>query len=720
MCRLIFAGALLGLPHTSHGAPADADEAFRPPAVPLIVHDPYFSIWSRADRLTDVDTTHWTGKPHPLTGMVWVDEKGYRVMGAEPADVPALLQTSVNVLPTRTIYKFANDKIRLTLTFLTPILPDDLDLLSRPLTYIIWDVESADGDKHLVRVYLDVSALLAVNTPDQLVDVEEVRIPGLRPNPLRMGSKSQAVLERRGDDVRIDWGHLWLAIARGGGGINRIFPVENDGTNARAHFARTGSALSPLYREHVIEGGQGLGLAATPGSELLGGEPARMVVMIAYDDLYSIRYFSEDLRPYWRRDKKWAAESMLMDAASRFEELEKRCKAFDEELMADLERLGGPGYAKLCALAYRQSFGATKLVADAAGKPLFFTKECHSNGCIGTVDVFYPQSPQCLFFSPALMKATVVPILDYASSPRWKFPFAPHDLGQYPHATGQVYGGGEKSEKNQMMVEESANMLLLVAAIAEAEGKMAFAERYWPLLEKWAAYLEAKGFDPENQLCTDDFAGHLAHNVNLSAKAIVALGAFGKLCEKRGLADDAKRYGDLAKSFAARWLKEADDGDHFRLAFDKPGTWSQKYNLVWDRVLNLGLFPEAALQKEVEYYRKVQAPFGLPLDSRQTYTKLDWILWSAAITGDRDDFEAIMNPVLKFLNETPDRFPMTDWYFTDTAKRRGFTARPVVGGVFMYALGDRELWRKWAGRGANVDGPWAPLPLRPTKAPEKE
>ena len=51
---------------------------------------------------------------------------------------------------------------------------------------------------------------------------------------------------------------------------------------------------------------------------------------------------------------------------------------------------------------------------------------------------------------------------------------------------------------------------------------------------KWADYLKSKGFDPENQLCTDDFAGHLAHNVNLSAKAIVALGAFGRMCEMRG------------------------------------------------------------------------------------------------------------------------------------------------------------------------------------------
>src|SRR5215467_13286572 len=134
-------------------------------------------------------------------------------------------------------------------------------------------------------------------------------------------------------------------------------------------------------------------------------------------------------------------------------------------------------------------------------------------------------------------------------------------------------------------------------AAASAPRKM----KYWPQLEKWAEYLKAKGFDPENQLCTDDFAGHLAHNVNLSAKAICGLGAFGKLCEMRGDKAKADEYFKIAREFAQRWVKEADDGDHYRLAFDRPGTWSQKYNLMWDRILGLNLFPAEVARKEVDY-----------------------------------------------------------------------------------------------------------------------
>jgi len=710
--------------------PRQAGDKLIPPATPLVACDPYFSIWSAADKLTDDDTVHWTGKPHRLTSMVRIDGKPYRVMGASPSTVPPMKQTSLTILPTRTIYTFEAAGVALTLTFMTPMLPEDITLLSWPVTYLTYDCHATDEKSHEVEIYFDAASELVVNEPRQEVAWEiwgrngpsGTFVGGLPCAVIQMGSKDQPILAKRGDDIRIDWGYLYVASPRDKVASQGV----SSASKAQQAFVSQGRLPAELDNRQPRAVSDEMPVSAmvlNVGN--VSRQSASCWLMLAYDDLYSIQYMRKNLRPYWRHkylqfvvDRESATETsvtaILLAMANRdYESLKKRCAAFDEELVADLTRAGGEKYAKLCALAYRQCFAAGKFVADENGQPLQFCKENHSNGCIGTSDVFYPMAPQFLLFGPSVAKSFLVPFMNYAASERWKFPFAPHDLGQYPHANGQRYGGGEQTEKNQMPVEESGNLLLLMAAIAQMEGNADFAGLYWSRLEQWAEYLKAKGFDPEDQLCTDDFAGHLAHNVNLSVKAICGLGAFAKLCDMRGDKAKAQEYSRLAKEFAARWVKEAAEGDHFRLAFDKPGTWSQKYNLVWDRILGLNLFPAEVARKEMDFYRKTQNKYGLPLDNRSLYTKLDWILWTATLTQNREDFEAIVDPVYLFLNETPDRSPMTDWYFTNDARKRGFTARPVVGGVFLQMLYDKAVWKKYAGRDKTKAADWAPMPKAP-------
>ncbi|RIK86029.1 MAG: glutaminase [Planctomycetota bacterium] len=701
-------GLLLNAAAWSGGVrPTVAAEAkLVPPATPLVACDPYFSIWSPGGKLADADTTHWTGKPHRLTSYAVIDGKPHRLLGASPSSAPPLSQKAQQVTPTRSIYALEGAGVEITLAFMTPAIPEDIDLLARPITYLTYRVRAMDGRPHSVRLYFDAGGELTVNTPDQHVVASSEQAGDLA--VLKMGSKDQAILGRAGDDLRIDWGYLYVAAPRAsiaGAAVGAPDELREQFNAAGADGLRSKADGASRPADQVAAA-----LAYDLGS--VGAEPVSRWLVLAYDDLYSIEYMYSPLRPYWRRNGLDAL-GLLAEAARDYPALVERCAAFDQELLADLEKCGGPQYAALCAVAYRQCFAAGKFVADAHGQPLQFCKENHSNGCIGTSDVFYPMSPQFFLFGPSLAKSFLVPFMNYAESDRWKFPFAPHDLGTYPKANGQVYGGGERTEENQMPVEESGNLLLLMAAVAHMEGNASFAERYWPRLEQWADYLLEKGFDPENQLCTDDFAGHLGHNVNLSAKAICGLGAFAQLCQMRGDAAAAAKYRAAAEQFAARWVKEADDGDHFRLAFDRPGTWSQKYNLVWDRVLGLKLFPEDVYRKEMNFYLRNQNPFGLPLDNRSAYTKLDWILWTATLTEKQEDFTALVAPVIKFLNETPDKSPMTDWYFTDSGRKRGFTARPVVGGVFMKALYDKRLWNKWASRDKTKSRDFAPLPAPP-------
>jgi hypothetical protein len=665
----------------------------RPPAVPLVTHDPYFSVWSMSDNLADDRTRHWTRAPNGMVGMARIDGNSYRFLGQSPSPFPApMKQVSLEVLPTRTIYQFEAGGIRLSLTFMSPLLPQDLDVMSRPVSYLTWEARTMDSREHRVQLYFDCTAEFVVNTTDQKVTWARSKVGDL--HVLSFGSLQQPILEKYGDDLRIDWGYLYLVVPPTSGEADAI--ASNRVT--RNSFAAEGTLpdTDDMQRGRAAKDQLPV-LAVTLDLGTVGSAPISRHLMLAYDDLYSVEYLNRRLRPYWRRGNV-GIEALLKFSERDYLSLKERCERFDAELMADLRGIGGEEYAQLAALAFRQTIAAHKLTADWDGTPLFFSKENFSNGSIDTVDVTYPSSPFFLLFNPQLLKAQIKPILDYANSPRWRFPFAPHDLGTYPLANGQTYGGGEKSEEDQMPVEESGNMLLMVAALAQAEGDAGFAAKYWSLLTKWAEYLRDRGMDPENQLCTDDFAGHLAHNTNLSLKAILALGGYAMLCDMTGKKAEATSYRQMAQSMVEKWTRIADDGDHYRLAFDKAGTWSQKYNLVWDRLLGLNLFPPQVARREITFYKTKQNRFGLPLDNRETYTKLDWIVWTATLTETPEDFRVFITPLLRFVNESPSRVPLTDWYWTLDGKQRGFQARSVIGGVFIKMLSDAAMWKKWRSR----------------------
>jgi len=668
----------------------------RPPAVPLVVHNPYFSVWSMADKLTDQNTKHWTGRQQPIYGLARIDGKTWRFMGEDPREVPAMEQTSLEVTPTHTTYQFQAAQVSLTVSFFTPAFPKDLDVLSRPVTYLTVSA-TAEGD-HDLSILIDVDPVIAVNSSDEAVTWGRSRAQGL--TVLNVGSRDQRVLNRPGDDLRIDWGYFHLAAPDQAGAQ---FALSE---NAVQTFAASGTlpAADDMDMPRMPrEGAANLAVLLPFGK--LGSQPVSRHVLLSYTEDYAIEYLGRKLRPYWQRNGL-TVQQMLADAESQYPALEQRGLAFDRELTGDLEKTGGKAYAQLAVLAYRQTLAAHGFAADVDGTPLMFPKENFSNGCISTVDVLYPSAPFFLFFNPVLLQAQLKPVLEYAALPRWKWPFAPHDLGTYPWADGQGYGGAERSEDDQMPVEESGNLLILVADMERELGNWDFARAYWPQLTLWAEYLRDKGLDPANQLSTDDFSGHLAHNANLSIKAIEGLAAYSVMARGVGKPEVANEYARLAADMAGKWQTMALDtdpvaGDHYRLAFDKPGTWSQKYNLVWDQILDLKLFPPQVRQTELAFYLQHLNQFGLPLDNRADYTKLDWSVWTATLAdkpSSPDAFDAILAPIGQWINEGSSRVPLTDWYDTKTGKQVGFQARSVVGGVYIKALADKALAEKWRGR----------------------
>ncbi|WP_128547676.1 glutaminase family protein [Larkinella soli] len=595
-----------------------------------------------------------------------------------PQAIAKAEQQSLTVTATQSAYTFKAGPASLTVTFTTPLLPDELETLTRPVTYLTYTVRSADGKPHQVQLLTGASGLLAVHQPDQEVD-DKVLVLGdpsaaRKSVALSLGTTTQNILGRKGDDVRIDWGYALLSSPQMTGAA---FGTESDLLSQFAQGGKVGGTSFPA-RPAAPASDQMMALSNDLGT--VSGQPRTVHTTLGYDDLYSVQYFGRNLRAWWRRDPKMTAGKMLEDAEREYSRLMEKCRQFDQDLYNEALKAGGKEYAELCQLAYRQAIAAHKTVEGPNGEVLFFSKENFSNGSIGTVDVTYPSAPLFLRYNPTLLKGMLEPIFQYSETGKWTKPFAAHDVGTYPLANGQTYG-------EDMPVEESGNMLILTAAIAQAEGNAEYARKHWQTLTTWVDFLLKEGFDPANQLCTDDFAGHLARNANLSVKAIMGIAAYGKLAGMLGQADIAERNLNQARSLAKKWMEMAADGDHYALTFDKPqGSWSQKYNLVWDKLLKTDIFPKEVARKEIKYYLTKQQTYGLPLDSRKTYTKGDWIIWTATLTENQKDFGAFIQPLYRYVNETTSRVPLCDWHETTNGRQVGFQARSVVGGFFIKLL----------------------------------
>ncbi len=645
------------------------------PAVPLFIHDPFFSLWDTGVLPTAADVRHWSDVEKPIYSYVSVDGQLMRFLGRSGKSPMKLV--AENVTPLSSEYVMEEYGVRFTVKFTSPLLLDDLDVLSAPITYVEFKTEFTDGKPHRVSYGLtfpDKHCSADANVPPMRIDFFESK--GMKYG--YMGQLRQKPVSGAGDKITIDWGYLFLASADG----------EIDDAPGSPH----------------------VGIRFFKTTE----EEGTATLLVGYDDTASINYFGRLLPAYYARNGKTITEA-LEEFRVRKDEILERCRRFDNDLLQEAREVGGADYALIVTAAYRQTIAAHKLVADGNGDVLFISKEDDSNGCAATVDVSYPSVPLFLLAAPELVRGMCRPILKFAKMPIWHYDFAPHDAGRYPTLIGQVYASLRRPKlqadgvtpaplylypaefdaydfKKQMPVEESANMLLMLAAAGKADGDFALAGENLDLLRTWCRYLLEYGEDPGEQLCTDDFAGHLARNVNLSAKAVMGIAAFGYILNAIGKTEEAEEYRKKAESLAESWIRRATSPEgHTYLTFDGIG-WSQKYNVVWDKLFGFDLFPESFYEKELAFYETKQNEFGLPLDSRAAYTKSDWSMWVAALSKDRAQFSRFAAPMAKYLKETPTRVPFSDWYDTVTGTSERFIARSVQGGVFMPLL--MKKWEK--------------------------
>lgn len=635
-------------------------------SVPLITHDPYFSIWSKTNHLNEADTVHWSQNKQSMRGYVTIDGQTYCFMG-NPEFYQVIPQVSLEITATKTSYAFENELICLYIEFLSPLLLDSPLLISRPCTYITVTVQR--------KTAIDVT--VTIQAKKTMVGREGEDYFGIAAcykefNYAMFGKADQSVLGQSGDKVTIDWGYLYLAAPKNA--VVKYDEVEKQ-----------------IFATVCME------------------NQKPQTIIVAYDDIASINYFGDIKKAYWTT--KYKTILYAIDATYNEEkDIKIACDNFDKELYEMAVKKIDENYALLCIMSYRQSISAHKLIQDNEGELIFLSKENASNGCIGTVDVSYPSVPLYLYYNVEYVKAMLRPIFKFAECDVWTYDFAPHDVGRYPYATGQVYAlsnkmGFKKMKnrstlihlpyytfpaisdvyeiKNQMPVEECGNMLIMTAAICQKENDPTFAIHYMKHLTSWVNYLIKYGEDPGEQLCTDDFAGHLAHNINLSAKAILGIEAYAIICRLCKEELEYRKFHEIAEKMAQSWETRARVDNHTKLSFNIKDSWSLKYNLVWDIIFKSQLFSDTLISQELEYYYEKNNTYGVPLDSRASYTKSDWILWCVAMCKNRQIKSCLVKSIADYIKETKDRLPFSDFYNTEDGTVCGFIARSVQGGIFM-------------------------------------
>lgn len=314
--------------------------------------------------------------------------------------------------------------------------------------------------------------------------------------------------------------------------------------------------------------------------------------------------------------------------------------------------------------------------------------------------------PFFLYANSDLLRYNLEPLYQGQEGGFYPNQYSTHDLGtHFPNATGRVEGNDE-----YMPVEESENMILMTYAYFKFSGDFSFIKQHYAVLQQFATYLTNFSLIPGLQLSSDDFASQLVNQTNLAIKGIIGLQAMADIATIAGDPTSSENYSSTASSFYSQWETFATDpsGRHTLLSYQWRSSYGLLYNTFPNMLLNLNLIPQSLYDMQSAWYPTTSQTFGIPLENRDSYTKSDWELWTAA-TCSPQTRRLFVNALGYWLNQTNTDRPFTELYETfDTGSYSAsplpifFNARPVAGGHYsLLSL----LRLDQIGRGANLAAP---------------
>ncbi|TRM67680.1 hypothetical protein BD626DRAFT_104598 [Schizophyllum amplum] len=659
---------------------------FNPASVPLAVRSPYVSTWlpqGSGKALNDAWATFYTGGITAWAGFITVDGKPFSFMGtpAADADFEKAVQKSVEITSTQSIYVMTADTVDLTVTFLSPVEPSDLVKQSIPLSYMSLSAVSNDGNTHSVQVYTDISA--------------EWLSPGDGAQPANwtfsdgdvlshsLSLQNQSNYEENSDMIR--HGSIYYSTLNS----DSVSYMSGSDKAVRTTFvnsSRLANTQDDNFR-NINDNYPVFGYTHDLGDVSDATEPIVMSIGLirepAVQYIVANNQYQDRSLYFWTQYS--SADDLISDFLGDYDNALSRAQDLDDKIKSDAGAIS-TDYANVVTLSVRQALAAIEITTSKSGDSydtddvMIFLKEISSNGNTNTVDVIFPMWPMLMYLNPTLGKYILLPALEYQATGQYPNKYSVHDMGtHYPQAIGHNLGKDEA-----MPVEECGNMLIMALSYTQKAGDNSLISDYISYFDQWTQFLVDEALVPASQLSTDDFAGHLENQTNLAIKGILGIKAMSEIANTIGDRSTASKYSDIASDYLSQWqdLAASSDGNHVTLNYGNDSSWGLTYNLYADKLLGFNLFPSSLYDQQTAFYKQRGFMYGVPLDSRHTYTKSDWEIWTAAIMSDSSTQDMLISAVASYAANGKNDVPFSDWYETRSGEVSGFRARPVVGGHF--------------------------------------
>ncbi|KAJ7503731.1 hypothetical protein B0H11DRAFT_2170697 [Mycena galericulata] len=663
-------------------APSWTTTPFNPPSIPLAVRSPYLSTWLSQGQGTALNggwPVFWAGQTVAWTGIIKVDGENYVFLGAPSVPDTSFTgakQKSFNFTVTQSTFVLSAGPVDVTVNFLSPV-ETDLVKLSIPLSYMDVSFAATDGKTHSVQVYSDISAEWVSGSDNWNVQWETTTTDILSH---QVSLTSPAPFEEINDQAQ--YGSIYYSILNTKG---TSYQTGQDVVVRGTFLNTTGlpNSKDPNFRA-VSDAWPVFALAKNFGTVSSGSVLYSIGQIRDPAVTYILAGNVKQSRSLYFWSKFPTAASVISYFLNDYSDALATANKLDAKVESDANKIS-PDYYGIVALSIRQSLGANELTISKTAfgawntsDIMLFMKEISSDGNLNTVDVIFPASPIFHYFYPKLGQYLLEPLFRYQASGLYPNKWSIHDMGaHYPKGLGHPAGLDEA-----MPVAESGNMLIMAYGFAKATGDYSQIKRYRALLDQWTQFLIEDSLIPANQLSTDDFAGQLANQTNLAIKGITGIRCMAEI--SRLLGDNATytNYSSIAAEYVTKWQGYATSttGPHLTLAYNQESTWGLAYNLFGDVHLKLNLFPASVYQEQTAWYKTVFNQYGVPLDTRHTYTKTDWEMWTAAIVTDTTVRDSFVSALSGYISNGLNSVPFSDLYDTISGHTAGFQARPVVGG----------------------------------------